>query len=261
MNEFKNKAIIILTWIPRISKTTSLITFGVCFFLTTIGYAQTDGNYEYSKEFIWGINKNTNGGLIGGFVMKWSKALDERTFRSIGFELMNVKHPKEQRISGVQGQFIFGKSNYLYTFRAQYGRDKILFKKSAQKGVQINAVYAAGPTLGIIAPYYVRNGDGEASQFNYEDFPSQGSIIGTGNLFQGLNESDITVGLNAKAALVFEMGAFKSSVTGFEIGTMVEAFPQVIELMPSNPANPDSEISNRAVFISGYLTLFYGRRK
>lgn len=216
-------------------------------------YSQTDGNYDYTKEFIWGFNKNTNGGLIGGFMFKWSRALDERSFRSIGFELMNVKHPKEKRISSVQGQFIFGKMNYLYAIRAHYGKDHILFKKAPQKGVQINWAYAAGPTIGVIAPYYVRNSDGQAMQYTPDDFPTAGTIAGTGTLFQGLGESKLTAGLSAKTSLVFEMGAFKSSVTGFEIGAMIEAYPQVIELMPLE--------QNRAVFLSAFLTLFYGKRK
>ncbi len=217
-------------------------------------YGQTDGNYDYTKEFIWGINKNTNGGLIGGFTFKWSKALGERKFRTIGFEVMNVKHPKEHRISGVQGQFIFGKSNYLYTIRAQYGRDIILFKKAPQKGVQINFAYAAGPTLGVIAPYYVTwYEDQKTYQYDPDMFPHSSTILGTGHLFEGLGESSLTVGINGKASLLFEMGAFKSNVTGFEIGMLVEAFPQVIELMPNE--------DNRAVFISAFITLFYGNRK
>ena len=66
-------------------------------FITYSSLAQDDGNYEYDREFIWGINKNTNGGLIGGFIIKTSKAIDPYTFRTIGGEIMNVKHPKEDR--------------------------------------------------------------------------------------------------------------------------------------------------------------------
>ena len=38
-----------------------------------VGYtiqAQESEDYEYTNEFVWGINKNTNGGLIGGFILK-----------------------------------------------------------------------------------------------------------------------------------------------------------------------------------------------
>ncbi|SHK61792.1 hypothetical protein SAMN04488028_106226 [Reichenbachiella agariperforans] len=215
--------------------------------------AQTDGNYEYTKEFIWGINKNTNGGLIGGFMFRWSSARGEKKFRNIGFEFMNVKHPKESRITNGQSQFIYGKSNYLYSIRAQYGFDHLLFKKAPNKGVQINFNYSIGPTIGVIAPYYVEDWDGNSGQFNFDDYGQWAQIARTGYLFEGLGQSKLTVGINARAGLLFEMGTFKSNVTGFEIGTLVEAFPKVIELMPHE--------DNRAVFFSGYITIFYGTRR
>ncbi|MCV9388590.1 hypothetical protein [Reichenbachiella ulvae] len=215
--------------------------------------AQTDGNYEYTKEFIWGINKNTNGGLIGGFMFRWSSARGEKKFRSIGFELMNVKHPKENRISNGQSQFIYGKSNFLYSIRAQYGFDHLLFKKAPDKGVQINFNYSIGPTLGVIAPYYVQDGNGDSKQFSFEDFPTWNSIARTGHVFEGLGESELAFGVNARAGLLFEMGAFKSNVTGFEIGALIEAFTKEIELMPRE--------DNKAVFLSAYITIFYGSRR
>ena len=232
--------------------------------MTHMGLAQSSGQYDYTKEFIWGINKNTNGGLIGGFVMKFSSAISETQFRTIGFELMNVKHPKEHRRNSAAGNpFIYGKSNYLYAIRAQYGRDFILFKKAPQQGVQINASLAAGPTIGVIAPYFVKVGDAGAVQFGYDPktigagrtptLYSYQSITGTGHLFQGLGQSSIKPGINAKASLTFEMGAFKSNVTGFEIGAMVETYAGKIELMPAE--------DDRSTFVSAFITLFYGHRK
>lgn len=240
-----------------------LLISGLILF-ATLGYGQSSGQYDYTKEFIWGINKNTNGGLIGGFVMKFSSAISETQFRTIGFELMNVKHPKEHRRNSAAGNpFIYGKSNYLYAIRAQYGRDFILFKKAPQQGVQINASVAAGPTIGIIAPYYVKVGDGAAVPFGYDPktigagktptLYSYQSISGTGHLFQGLGQSKIKPGVNLKASLTFEMGAFKSNVTGFEIGSMVEAYAGKVELMPVE--------DSKSMFLSAFITLFYGHRK
>lgn len=231
-----------------------ILWMAIILIVSTTAQAQTDGNYDYSREFIWGINKNSNGGLIGGFMMRWSSSVGDTKFRSIGLEVMNVKHPKENRIGqDGQGKFIFGKSNFLYSIRAQYGFDHILFKKAPQQGVQIIFNYAAGPTLGIIAPYYVRDTNGDSQQFSFEEFANYESIISTGHIFEGLGHSNVTVGINARAGLLFELGAFKSNVTGFEIGALVEAFPKIIELMPRE--------KNNAVFLSAYVTLFYGNRK
>src|SRR5688572_11444517 len=122
--------------------------------------AQTQDSYDYQSEFTWGINKNTHGGLIGGFVFKKARKLNERMLETYGLEIMNVKHPQEyRRNSQSTGNFfIYGKSNYLYALRLQYGRDVILFKKAPQQGVEIKAVFAIGPTVGVVAPYYVETG-------------------------------------------------------------------------------------------------------
>ena len=104
------------------------------------------------SEFTWGINKNTSGGLIGGLVFKKARKLkNEKVLETFGLEIMNVKHPQEVKRNSIQtgNLFIYGKSNYLYALRLQYGRDIILFKKAPHQGVEIKAVFAVGPTIGI----------------------------------------------------------------------------------------------------------------
>jgi hypothetical protein len=63
---------------------------------TSLSFGQTQDSYEYNSEFIWGINKNSSGGLIGGFVFKKSRKLDDRLFETFGLEIMNVKHSQEK---------------------------------------------------------------------------------------------------------------------------------------------------------------------
>lgn len=232
----------------------------ICLLTPIVVNAQSDGNYEYTKEFIWGFNKNTNGGLLGGFVFKWGKAITEKKFRTIGFELMNVKHPSEFRYPTRSGsQFIWGKSNYLYSVRGLYGFDFLLYKKAPQQGVQINASIAGGPTIGVVAPYFIQyaldpSGDAAVSeQFDAEKHTSINLIIGPGKLFEGLGKSKIRFGLNVKASLSFELGAFKSSLTGFEVGVQFEGFTNKIPLIPT--------LENRAFFSSAFITFFYGSRK
>lgn len=231
------------------------IGFFVCLYADAI--AQSDGNYDYTKEFIWGINKNTNGGMIGGFVFKWATAIGEKQFQTIGFELMNVKHPKEHRSNTPAGNpVIYGKARYLYAIRGQYGRDFILYNKAPQQGVQIIGSLAVGPTIGIIAPYYVQANGISQPVYLKEDgtlSPSPTSIEGTGHLFEGLGESSIKPGLNLKAGLAFELGAFKSNVTGFEVGVLGEVYAGKVELMPLE--------GGQAAFVSAYITLFYGTRR
>lgn len=216
--------------------------------------AQFDDDYEYNKEFIWGPSKNSNGGLIGGIVFRWAQSVGNDTYRTIGFELSNVHHPKEYRYPSVNGStFIFGKSNYLYAIRLQYGHDKILFKKDTQQGVQINVGYAGGPTIGILAPYFVQQVDGEYKKFDPQEHRSPFSILGPGKFFQGLGQSEMVLGLNAKGSVSFEFGTYKNNVAGVEMGIMVEAFTKEIILVPTQ--------DNRAIFPSVFFTLYWGRRK
>src|SRR6187401_3273103 len=105
----------------RVDKFLLLIFFLMCLVCRVSG--QTQDSYDYQSEFVWGINKNTSGGLIGGFVFKKSRKLEERMLETFGLEIMNVKHPQEIRLNTYGNYFTYGKSNYLYSFRFQYGRD------------------------------------------------------------------------------------------------------------------------------------------
>ena len=220
--------------------------------------AQTQDSYEYQSEFTWGINKNTYGGLIGGLVFKKARKLkDPKWLETYGLELVNVKHPQEVRkTSGTGNFYIHGKQNYLYALRLQYGRDLILFKKAPQQGVEIKAVFAAGPTLGFLAPYYLEysTGGNELSSYFAQYEPANGDeILGTGRLFQGIGESKFRLGANLKAAINFELGTVKSSVTGFEAGFLLDAYTKEIVLMPTT--------ENYSVFPTLFIAIFYGSRK
>jgi hypothetical protein len=223
-------------------------------------FGQTQDSYDYQSEFTWGINKNTSGGLIGGLVFKKARKLSDRVLETYGLEIMNVKHPQEVRRNSIQtGNFyIFGKGNYLYAFRFQYGRDIIVYKKAPFQGVEVKAVFAAGPSFGLVAPYYVEyTPDGGSGIVTFRDQYHVGispeQIWGTGRLFEGIGQSQLVLGGNIKAGLNFELGSVKSSVTGFEVGFLLDAYTKEIELMPS--------AKRYAAYPTLFLTLFYGSRK
>ena len=41
--------------------------------------AQESDYFEYQNEILWGINKNTNGGLIGGINLKFGNKIKDNT--------------------------------------------------------------------------------------------------------------------------------------------------------------------------------------
>jgi hypothetical protein len=230
-----------------------------CFspFLSGTVNAQFTGNYEYSNEKIWGITKATNSGLIGGFMFKYATELkkDDR-FHGGMIELVNIKHPQEQRVYSQSGNtFIWGKEHYLYSIRLSYLRQITFFKKAAQQGVQVSGIIALGPTLGLEAPYYVEVKQGNTTVKEPYD-PNKHQyveIIGTGNIFQGLFESTIVPGINTKAGIAFEFGTFKSNVVGLEVGFQSDFFTRKIIIIPTT--------ENYSAFPSAYVTLFYGARR
>lgn len=235
--------------------------FPVFFLLLTLpvlAQREDTGNYEYDREYLMGVNKNTNGGMIGGVALKVGTRLDDSQFAFFGLELANVKHPKEVRYSTVTGNnYIFGKSNYLYAIRPHYGREVILFKKAPNQGVQVSALAAVGPSIGLVAPYFIEYAlnrvETVVEQYDPAVHQSRFNILGTGRLLEGVGQSELALGGMAKAALYFEFGVFKSNATGLEVGYQVEGFQKKIPLILRE--------QNRQFFQSAYFTLFFGFRK
>ena len=222
--------------------------------MTVSSYGQ---DYQYGREISWGITKATNSGLIGGIIGKYSVQKSDYMYHFFGIEMVNIKHPKEERYYSYTGNtYIYGKSNYLYSIRTQYGREISIFKKAPQQGVQVHGILSGGPSLGIIAPYYIEYYTKEQVikvQYDPNIHDDQNNILGTGNLFQGLGDSDLTIGLNVKTSLTFEFGTIKSSVVGIETGMMFEVFAQDIPIIPT------AEMSR--FYPNAFISLYYGTRR
>ena len=228
-------------------------------------------NYQTITTF--GITTNTNSGILGGISLRQSRRLSAELFgmpqyQYLSVEIVNVKHPKEYAASFAAGsRYIRGKENYLFVIRPQYGREVKLFQRDEDEGISVSGILAAGPSIGIIKPYYldVQSGNNTrsvpASQVNGTTTPTGEIVTGAGSIFQGFGESKLTVGLNIKAALSFELSAFRTNTTGVEIGFLTEIFPQRVVIIPNPTPNADRADGNRSFFASGYLTLFFGSKK
>jgi hypothetical protein len=149
--------------------------------------------------------------------------------------------------------FIWGKKNYLFSLRGQYGREMILFSKKDQQGIRINAQLAAGPSIGLQIPYYIkysRNNRMEIENFdpNTQTF---NNVIGSASFFEGLDELKIKPGLNIKAAVNFEFSPSKS-VTALEVGFLGDFYPGGVDIMPT--------ARKYSFYPTAFITLFYGRK-
>lgn len=210
------------------------------------------------NELSVGLNLNTNSGLLGGLVFRYGYLYPSNKRLYTSLEIVNVKHPIEvQNRSSTGSFFIPGKSNYILAIRPQIGTEIDLFKKEAENGVALSAIFAGGPTIGLVKPYYVKvQSQDSLGTFTVELNSSSldpNEILGHANFFSGFGKSSIEWGINAKAALNFEFGKYNSLLTGLEAGWNVEIFKNELQILSY------SDIQTR-VFSSLYLTLYFGTR-
>ena len=217
---------------------------------------------NFKSILSFGLTTNTNSGLLGGIMVRNEFLINNnafhRQFHYFNLEIVNVNNYRESTTNGLGSGsgYVFGKQNYLFAVRPQYGREINIFRKSSEGGVNINAILAGGPSIGILKPYYIQVAYGRG---NYRDEifdPAKhtlNNIAGSGGFFEGFGNSEIVPGVNLKAALNFELDAFRQSNISLEIGFLAEAYTKQINIMAIT--------ENRSVFTSGYVTIFFGGKK
>jgi hypothetical protein len=226
-----------------------------------------DNEESYKKFTSIGITTNTNSGILGGAVLRQSTALSstfmgKNQYRYLALEIVNVKHPKELSTQdfATGARLVYGKQNYLFVLRPEYGREITLFNRHEDEGISISGIVAAGPSIGLVKPYMVQyqNSNGAIVTEPFDPVKSASSsgntgIIGAGRFFDGFGLTKIVPGLHLKTALSFELSAFRENVTGLEIGFIAEAFTRKIDIM--------AYADNRSFYTSGYITLYFGNKK
>ena len=231
---------------------------------STIVVAQDEN--PYSRETVFGVDLNTNGGLIGGIMFRHTRELGLGRYVNFGGELVVVKHPNEVRTANsyTGNVFILGKKNYLFALRPQVGYEFVLFTKGKEDGIQVDALINGGPTIGFLKPYYIQYDDGTNVEIvpydpAYYDPATKGAgIVGSGGFFHGFDRMKIVPGLHLKTGLSFEFGSFGSGVSGVEAGALFEAYPKRIDLLDISSAY---STYNRWFFSSLYVNIYFGGRR
>ncbi len=221
-----------------------------------------------SKYLGYGFTTNTHSGLLGGFVFRSSTPVsvsrkNNPIHRYIAFEAINIKHPKEYLKGTIQGtKYVYGKTNYLFVLRPEYGREWYFFTKNTENSIGLSGILAAGPSFGITKPYYIKyggNGRNDVPQvvvYDPEVFVDQNQILGSASIWQGfLNNAGFIPGAHIKAAVNIDMSTFNNKITGFELGSTFELFSRSPEIISTKIT------SNPAAYASAYLTLYFGSKK
>lgn len=219
----------------------------------------------YKSLLAFGLNANTNSGILGGANVRYTRLLPGALFgktqyQYLALEIVNVKSPKEYSSNpGIGFNGINNKANYLFSIRPQYGRELFFYTRQNNEGIGFSGIIAAGPTLGLEKPFMVQWQEGGRTV----TVPYDPSLAGAppAGILAGFGKSKIVPGLNAKAAINLELSTFRHNVTGLEVGFLVEAFTRRIELMSYSSTQNTPGVGNRSFFTSGYINLYFGSTK
>ncbi len=239
------------------------------------GFQEDNKGLVYEKEFAVDFRVHTNGYALA---LNFGTLKTYYLTRYMHFELGEIKHPKEYRntfdLNFSPGQdsrsFIFGKQNNLFVLRGGIGEKRYFSEKAKRRGLAVGISYEAGPALGLLKPYYLDlsfTNDPSSpaddvvsvekySPENADDFLNTDRINGATGFTRGLGEIRIRPGIQAKAAVHFDWGAFDEFVKGFEAGIMADVFFTKIPIMVEV-----DNIENRPFFINLYLNLQLGKRR
>lgn len=200
--------------------------------------------------------------------------------RYLNFEIGELKNPREYRQSfdfqapssnKVSRAFVFGKQNNLMVLRGGWGEKRYFSEKDKHKGLAIGMSYEAGPSLGIVKPYYlelVRTNEPGSNDYyirsekytaeNADIFLDINRIFGSAGFAKGLDEISLLPGGHAKVAMHFDWGAFDEFVKAMEAGVMVDFYFKKAPIMIETPLNPNVE--NSPLFINLYINFQLGKR-
>lgn len=212
------------------------------FFVSLNSYAQeldkgSNKNVLLTQDYIVGVNFNTRG---WGFVFDYSKQKHVKYKHTYGVVISNIRHQKEFKLIGTSGSkgYYYGKINSLVSLRLTYGGNYQLYKSSRENGIEIQYKWKIGPSFGLVKPVYLeidKASNGFFDQYSERYDPAihfPGSINSRSSWFKGLGGANIQMGAFLKTGFDFNFSAFRTGISGGEVGIMVDYFPfKKIEIM------------------------------
>ncbi len=239
-----------------------VFTFFLFFVWNTFGQGEIDEQQKifYRNESTINFSLNSTG-FGGGY--RYGKRLNFLNKRLYEVDFNYFKHPKEVKLSNpyspTSRSFVFGKTNLFFNFRAGYGFQRDIFKKTDRGGVAVRYFYSFGPTIGFYKPIYylVLNPVSmdtyilKESKFDPTSFHSPNDIYGRASFFKGWNEVKFVPGVFAKFGFNFEFSKFDPMIQALEGGITIDAFPKKIPIMATE--------DNKNIFISLYASYRFGK--
>jgi len=159
--------------------------------------------------------------------------------------------------------------------RPSFGVQRVIFRKAPESGVQVNGILGAGPSIGLLMPYYIaydetdRTATGQVQpnkqvkivneQYDPNNHPDDGRIYDRAPLFSGIGETKPNFGAHLRGALSFEYGRYRDAVAGVEAGFLLEAYTKKLTILRVQDAS-ETKALNEQFYPSVYLTIYLGHR-
>lgn len=192
-----------------------------------------------------GIVFLTSNGIGVGY--RYGKRINARNQTMYDFDFMNVKHPKELRLTSNYNYyssrtFIFGKQNNFYELKGSIGKQYVMYRKNDKGGIAIRYFYTLGPTIGVLKPiyyeiHYVTALENYTKIEKFDVSIHQQNINGKASFFKGFDELSIVPGASAKLGFNFEFSREDAQIRALEIGVGLDLFPKSIPIMAEQPNN------------------------
>jgi len=197
------------------------------------------------KNEISGVALLTSNGIGVGY--RYGKRINARNQTIYEVDFMNVKHPKEIRLTSNYNyyssrSFVFGKQNNFFELKGTLGKQYEMFRKNDKGGVSIRYFYSAGPTIGILKPIYyeIRYITGDYFTIKDEKFNTsihQSNINGRSSFFKGFDELSVVPGATAKVGFSFEYSREDAVIHAIDVGVGLDIFPKAVPIMATQNNN------------------------
>jgi len=252
-------------------KTTLLFAFCifcVSFHLFAQGEIDDQQKIFYRNESTWALTAYTNG---YSFNYRYAKRLDGYRHQVFDFEIAEIKHPKEIKLSSEyiqnSGRFVYGKINQFYTIRLGFGLQKEIYSKYDKGSVAIRYNMIAGASIGILKPIYYEvlfsamPIDTFADQ-KFQDIIMRDRIVGKASFSKGLSESVINPGTFVKLGYSFEFSQRDERVRALEVGLLTDIYLREAQIMYSEDKRNflyNIFLDNRHIFVSLFVSYRWGK--
>lgn len=220
----------------------------------------------FTKEFSSGLVITNR-----GFGINFKIGRQQTGYRKITYngELAVIKHPQEVRqinpiISSNAKSFAFAKSNNFLTLRTGIGSDRLLFDRDEKDGVEIQLIYEAGLSTGLLKPIYYdvqnpfNNQEIDVIEEKFDPLKhDQSTIYGPTGFLRGLDETFIIPGAYIKSGINFDWSNQSEKIRSLEFGFTFDGYSKKIPII----ATINNINVNKQYFLSLYAKISIGNRK